>query len=319
MNTLPRPVSHPLPAVLLPAAQAARGYIEASRSASTRKAYATDWQTFSVWCADKGQTVLPASPATVALFLASEADRGMKASTVTRRAAAIRFAHKLQGLPLPTDSAEVAEVLAGIRRVHGGAPRRVAPATADRLALMLAGCGTDLRGLRDRALLAVGFGGAFRRSELVAIRVEDIEDTAEGIRVTLPRSKTDQEGAGQVVPVLDGPRLRVKAAIAAWRAAAGIEDGYLFRSIAKAQSVQQRAITDRSVADIIKSRAKAAGLDPDQFSGHSLRAGFLTSAASSGAGLFAMLTVSRHRSIETVRGYVRRAELFKDHAGSAFM
>lgn len=313
------PAGSSLPATLAPAMESARGYVQASRSEATRKAYAADWQAFASWCQVQGLDPLPASPATVALFLAAEASRGRKPATVTRRAAAIRFAHKLRGLATPTGEAEVTEVLAGIRRVHGAAPRRAAPATADRLVAMLERCGSDLRGLRDRALLVVGFGAALRRSELVGIRVEDIEITADGIKVTLPRSKTDQEGAGQVVAILDGPKLRVKASLAAWLAAGEVKTGPVFRSIMKNESVQDRAITDRTVAEIVKARAKAAGLDPAMFSGHSLRAGFLTSAAGSGAGLFKMMEVSRHRSVETVRHYVRRAELFKDHAGSGFM
>lgn len=318
MNDLMTPTPS-LPAALEPSIAVARSYIAESRSPATRKAYATDWQTFSAWCSARHLEPLPAHPTTVALFLADEAANGLKPSTINRRAAAIRYAHKLRGLPIPTGATEVSEVLTGIRRVHGTAPRRVAPATADRIGLMLAACGSDLRGLRDRALLAIGFGGALRRSELVAIRVEDIEETAEGLKVILTRSKTDQEGAGHVVPILDGPRLQVKAALSAWKAAAGIEHGYVFRSINKNESVQARPITDRSVANIVKARAKTAGFDPTQFSGHSLRAGFLTSAATSGASVFAMMDVSRHKSVETLRGYVRSAEAFKNHAGSGFM
>lgn len=313
------PAPSTLPATLAPAMAAAREYVQASRSEATRRAYAADWQAFTGWCAAQPLDPLPASPATVALFLSAEASKGRKPATVTRRCAAIRHAHKLAGFASPTSDPAVTEVLAGIRRIHGTAPRRVAPATADRLTAMVEACGSDLRGLRDRAMLVIGFGAALRRSELVAIRVEDIEHTPDGIRLTLPRSKTDQEGAGQTVAILDGPRLRVRATLAAWQAAAGIESGPLFRSIEKSESVQPRAISDRAVADIIKKRAAAAGLDPALFSGHSLRAGFLTSAAGSGAGLFKMMEVSRHRSIETVRAYVRRGELFKDHAGSAFM
>jgi integrase len=168
-------------------------------------------------------------------------------------------------------------------------------------------------------LLTIGFGAALRRSELVDIRIEHIEVTTEGLKVTIQRSKTDQQGAGQVVPVLDGPRLQVKATLAAWLSAAQIDAGYLFRSIVKGDSVQARPVSDRTVANIIKSRATAAGLDASDFSGHSLRSGFLTSAANSGASVFAMMGVSRHRNIETLRGYVRQAEIFKNHAGSAFM
>lgn len=318
MHALTTPAAA-LPAALAPTVDAARGYVAASRSPATRRAYATDWQAFTAWCATAGVDPLPASPAIVALFLAAEAQAGRKPSTVARRSAAIRYAHKIAGHRVPTTEVAVTDTLAGIRRSHGTKQRQVAPATADRLAAMLDACGTDLRGLRDRALLAIGFGGAFRRSELVALRVEDVLEAPEGLRVTVTRSKTDQEGAGQEIAVLDGPRLRVKAALAAWRAAAGVESGYLFRTVAKANSVQARHITDRSVANIVKQRAAAAGLDPAKFSGHSLRAGFLTSAATSGAGLFAMMAVSRHTSVETVRKYVRQAEAFKDHAGAGFM
>jgi len=209
--------------------------------------------------------------------------------------------------------------MAGIRRTAGTAQRQVAPATADRLRAMLDACGDDLQGLRDRALLALGFGGALRRSELVAITVADIEASDEGLMVRLVRSKTDQEGAGQKVPVLDGPRLRVRAALQAWIEAAGITEGPVFRTLTRGGNTRPRALTDRSVADIVKRRAEQAGLDPALFSGHSLRAGFLTSAATTGATVFSMMAVSRHRKIETLATYVRTAQAFKDHAGSAFM
>lgn len=319
MHSLIPAAADALPAVLAPSLEAAADYLRASSSPATVRAYATDWQRFASWCADKGQESAPASPAIVALFLSDEARAGRKASTITRRAAAIAFRHRALSLPSPIDAPAVKKVLAGIRRTHGTNPRRVSPVTAERLAVMLEGCGDDLHGLRNRAMLTVGFGAALRRSELAALRVEDVEEVPEGLRVRLPRSKTDQEGAGQEVAVLDGPRLRVKAALAAWKAAAGITTGYLFRGIDRGGRVSPEPLTTRTVANVVKERAEAAGLDPSQFSGHSLRAGFLTSAAAHGAGLFAMLAVSRHRSIETVRGYVRRAEAFKDHAGSAFM
>jgi integrase len=184
---------------------------------------------------------------------------------------------------------------------------------------MLAACGTNLVGKRDRALLALGFGGAFRRSELVALRVEDLEFAKEGLKVRVQRSKTDQDGAGQTVPVLDGPRLSVKAAVSDWMAAAGIDSGPLFRRLIKGGTVTPDSLTDRSVANIIKERAEQAGLDANRFSGHSLRAGFLTSAAANGADLWKMAEVSRHRKIETLRTYVREAQAFQGHAGSGFM
>jgi integrase len=222
-------------------------------------------------------------------------------------------------LPVPTDAKIVRDAMAGIRRTVGSLQRKAAPATADRLKAMLDACDSSLQGMRDRALLALGFGGAFRRSELVALTVADIEQTDDGLLVRLMRSKTDQEGRGQQVPVLDGPRLRVRAALADWIAAAGIVDGPVFRTLGKGGRILPRALTDRSVADIVKRRAEQAGLDPVLFSGHSLRAGFLTSAATAGATVFAMMAVSRHRKVDTLSGYVRSAQAFQDHAGSAFM
>lgn len=252
------------------------------------------------------------------MFLADQATQGKRPATLMRRLAAIRHLHQESGLATPTDAEHVKSTMAGIRRTTGTAQRQVAPATHDKVRAMLEACGEDLRGKRDRALLALGFGGAFRRSELAALRVEDLHFADEGLRVQLNRSKTDQEGAGQQVPVLDGQRLRVKAAVRDWLEAAGIESGLVFRQITKAGRVLG-SLTDRSVAEIVKRRAEQAGLDADQFSGHSLRAGFLTSAAASGASIFKMMEISRHRKVDTVRGYVRHAEAFKDHAGAAFM
>jgi integrase len=156
-------------------------------------------------------------------------------------------------------------------------------------------------------LIALGFGAALRRSELAKVRLEDIEVTDKGLVLNLPRSKTDQEGRGQQVAVLNGQRLQIKQLLSKWLEVSEITTGLIF------------PLTDRHIANIIKSRARAAGLDEQQFSGHSLRSGFLTSAAANGANLFRMMDVSRHRSINSVRGYVRKAQQFEDHAGSAFM
>jgi integrase len=153
----------------------------------------------------------------------------------------------------------------------------------------------------------------------VALTVADLEEVEEGLRVHVRRSKTDQEGVGQVVPVLNGSRFKVAEAVRAWLQAAQISDGPVFRPLRKGGGVLPAALSTKSVAAIVKAYAELAGLDPALFAGHSLRAGFLTSAAIAGASVFKMMEVSRHRSMETVRGYVRDAELFKDHAGSAFL
>ena len=173
--------------------------------------------------------------------------------------------------------------------------------------------------LRDRALLLLGFGGAFRRSELVALDVADIAETKDGLLVTIRRSKTDQEGRSTLVAVVRGKIACPIAALIAWLTAAGISDGPVFRPITKGGRVRPTRLTDRSVANIVKYHAARLGLDPTAFSGHSLRAGFLTSAAARGASLFKLADVSRHKSMDTLRGYIRDAEVFKDHAGQGLL
>src|SRR5215471_16829350 len=313
-------VSGGAPGLALPAADAERahGYANAEKAAATRRAYGTDFLIFRAWCEERQLGVLPASPATVAAFLAHEASRNVKASTIGRRVAAIRYAHKLAGLDTPTDDERVKATARGIRRTLGTAKSKKAPATAERLLAMAANTGAGLRGLRDRALLLLGFAGAFRRSELVALDVSDIEETPDGMKVTIRHSKTDQEGAGQVVAIPFGKIACPIAALKEWTAAAAIQSGAIFRSVNRHGQVGGR-LTDQSVSDIVKDHAARLRLDPNQFAGHSLRAGFLTSAASWGASIFKMMDVSRHRSVETLRGYVRDAELFKDHAGSGLL
>jgi integrase len=168
------------------------------------------------------------------------------------------------------------------------------------------------------ALRLLGFATACRRSELVALDVEDLEAVEAGLHVTIRRSKTDQEGAGATIAVVNGSVACPVTALRAWLDAAGITTGPLFRSIRKGGKVGAR-LTAQSVAHIVKFHAARVGLNPADFSGHSLRAGFLTSAAKRGASIFKMMDVSRHRSVETLRGYVRDAELFKDHAGAGLL
>jgi site-specific recombinase XerD len=306
--------------VVIPAtdAERAHSYANAEKAAATRRAYGTDFSIFRAWCEERQLDAVPASPATVAAFLAHEASRNVKASTIGRRVAAIRYAHKLAGLETPTDDERVKATVRGIRRTLGTAKSKKAPATAERLLAMAANTGADLKGVRDRALLLLGFAGAFRRSELVALDVSDIEETPDGMKVTIRRSKTDQEGAGQVIAIPYGKIACPIAALNEWTTVAGVQSGAIFRSVNRHGRVGGR-LTDQSVSDIVKEHAARLRLDPSQFGGHSLRAGFLTSAASRGASIFKMMDVSRHRSVDTLRGYVRDAELFKDHAGSGLL
>ena len=250
---------------------------------------------------------MPAGVEAVVLYLAGLSERGLKPASISRRVAAIKYAHRQAGIQSPTDLEPVRATLSGIKRIKGTAPRQVAPATVDVIERMLSVCGSDIRGCRDRALIALGFGAALRRSELAGIELKDLRFTDRGVVVTLPRSKTDQEGRGQEVAVLEGDRLQVKRLLTEWIETSGLSGGAVFD------------LSDRQIANIIKTRARQAGLDPTQFSGHSLRSGFITSAANAGADIFRVMDVSRHRSINTVRGYVRRAQQFDGHAGEGFM
>jgi site-specific recombinase XerD len=307
-------VATPLTPAVLSLEEAAGGYARASKSAATRKAYQTDAADFTAWCDRHGLEALPASVSTVAAYLAGLAKEGLKASTITRRCAGIRYMHRMAGFEPPTSHEAIKAVLAGIRRSVGTAVTRKAPATAEAIRAMLQDMPSDLRGLRDRGLLLLGFAGALRRSELVALDVSDLEETTEGMLVRIRRSKTDQEGVGDFVSVPHGSRLRPVAAL---KEAAGITEG--FRSIKKGGLVTPERLSDRSVAEIVKKRMEAAGFDSAIFSGHSLRAGFVTSALHHGADILRVMDVTRHREVSTLKTYDRRAKAFKQHAGEAFL
>jgi site-specific recombinase XerD len=176
-----------------------------------------------------------------------------------------------------------------------------------------------LIGLRDRALLLLGFAGALRRSELVGLNVSDLKDTKAGLCLHIRASKTDQERLGQIIAIAHGKTTCPIKALRGWLAAAHVKQGPVFRSKSKGGRVSNNRLSDRSVAEIVKAHAKRIGLDPTSISGHSLRAGFLTSAAQRGASIFKMMDVSRHKSMDTVRGYVRDTELFEDHAGTGLL
>ena len=307
-----------LPASLAPDLERAADLARQEKAQATRRAYGSDFAIFQAWCSDRGVSALPAAAESVAGFLAREVEKGIRPSTIGRRVAAIRYAHKLAGHAIPTDDERVKATVRGIRRSLGTAPRKKAPATAERIIAMALGTGEGLKGIRDRALLLLGFAGAFRRSELVALDCEDLGECETGLRIVIRHSKTDQEGAGVTIAVVRGSIACPVAALKAWRDGAGITSGPLFRSVRKGGRIGER-LTAQSVADIVKVRAEAVGLEPAQFAGHSLRAGFLTSAAKRGASIFKMMDVSRHRSVDTLRGYVRDAELFQDHAGAGLL
>src|SRR3954466_4014066 len=251
---------------------AARLYVEASRAASTRRAYDGDWSRFSRWSHDRGAPSLPAPPALVAVYLSALAASGKAPPTVGRAVAAIAHAHKRAGHTAPHRAAGgqvIAEVIAGIRRSRELPPERKAPADAQCLHLLLRSIeGDGLLALRDRALLAFGMALAARRSELVALDVADLEWGEQGVRVTIRRSKTDQTAEGAVVAVPEGRYVRPLAHLRAWLAAASISEGPLFRPMWKGgQRVRDTRLSDHAVARILQARVEAAGLDPARYGG----------------------------------------------------
>jgi site-specific recombinase XerD len=215
----------------------------------------------------------------------------------------------------------VKAVLSGIRRTIGAAPVRKRAATNDVVLAIVGGKGGSLRELRNRAILLLGFAGAFRRSELVALNVEDLEETPEGMLVTLRRSKTDQEGIGRKVAIPRGEVACPVAAVKAWLEAAAITTGAVFVRIwnKRSQRVTDHRLAARNVAAIVKAGAARLGFDAMAFGGHSLRSGFVTSAVKRGANLIKITDVTGHKSLEMLRTYSREAEAFVGHAGAGLL
>jgi len=295
----------------------ARAYLEAEKSSNTRRAYASDWADFSAWCGRVSEDPLPALPATVARYLAHLADVGLKSSTVERRKSAIAAAHKTAGFEPPTNFEGFKAVMRGIRRRLGKRKRKAALATAELLEQAIERIPATLHGLRDRALVLIGFAGAFRRSELVVITVDDVKRLPRGILIHVGRSKTDQEGAGATLPIPNGKPKAVQA-LYTWLLAAGITDGPLFRNVDRHGCVGQ-ALTDRSVARIVKSVFAPLGVRVEDFSGHSLRAGFVTSALQAKVDPLKIMKQTRHVKVDTLKEYDRRENDFDDHAGGGFL
>jgi site-specific recombinase XerD len=304
------------------AAAAADTFATASRAASTWRAYDSDWRIFNGWCLGVDLWALPAAATTVAMFLAAEAQRGTAPSTLNRRLAAIRLMHLGARVPSPHDTVEVHEVMRGIRRLSTRGIVKKEAAVDEQIRKMVDMCDArTFQGLRNRALLLLGFAGAFRRSELVALDLANLKTTTEGFIVLIRKSKTDQESEGQriaIPQVEESPYCPVQA-VTDWLSAANIDQGAIFRRVTKGNKLTEDRLTDQSVAHVIKKLAGRAGLLASQYSGHSLRSGFLTSAAARRASIFKMAAQSRHKSLDVLAGYVRAQELFEDHAAEGLL
>ena len=283
-----------------PVADRVAFYLGAARSSATTRAYRADVAAYMAWGGP-----IPASPEAVASYLA--ASDTLAAATLRRRLAAIADAHQVAGHPDPTKHPLVRKVFRGIRRVHGAEVHASTPLDIDMLAQIIAALPEDLAGVRDRALLLVGFFGALRRSELVALTVEDLDRLPEGWIITIQRSKTDPYGHGQRVslPALRGP-LCPTAAIANWLAVSTIVEGPIFRTVGPNQKPTS-PLPAPQVGVVLRQRAGEAGLAAKGLSAHSLRSGFAVSATRAGVAMAQIQAVTRHRTLAGLAPYVRTA------------
>lgn len=292
----------------------AKYYAGKSKAPSTLRAYSSRWEGFKKFAAEEGVTPLPASPGTVSDYLAALADAGRRPSTISGHAAAIAAAHRLAGLESPTTHEMCKATLQGIRRDLKVKPRRAAPLTVGILRQICAELGDSIIEIRDRALLTLAFAIAARVSEVAALTVDEVRETERGLEVTILTSKTDQEGESATIPVLRGtnPATDPVAALRAWLEASGITEGSLFRAVDRHRNVGE-SLQPRAVARVVRRRvAQVLGVDEaSRYSGHSIRAGMITTAANLGIPTHKIREISRHASTQIVESvYVRPATLW---------
>ena len=291
-----------------------REYARQSLSENSRKALTGDLRHFTDWGGN-----IPANPETISRYISDHAEVHSIA-TIKRRLASISKAHNMSGYDNPVSSELVKMVMRGVQRQHGKPQRQAAPILKEDLTVMLSHTPDNLKGQRDKALLILGFCAALRRSELVGIQAQDLEFNAQGLILTITRSKTDASGTGEkiAIPYGRGKICPVKL-VCLWLENSGIENGPLFVSFRKGNIPTGERLSDRAVSDIIKHYAAKAGLNPERHSGHSLRSGLATSAAMHGVSSWKIRAQTRHKSDAMLARYIRDGDMFTDNAaGSLF-
>jgi site-specific recombinase XerD len=300
---------------------AAEKFSSMATAFNTDRAFRSDWKDFEKWCRAQRLASYPAEPSSVGLYIAHLAQQGRKISTAQRRLTAINWYHRNRDgrlyAPASLKYAAVAQVMKGLKRERGIRPDQKEALSTGQLRAMVVALPDTLHSLRDRALLLIGFAGGFRRSELVALKVEDIEVTEDGLKVLIRRGKADWEGEGRTVGIPHGsdPRTNPIRAYKAWITAAGITSGPVFRAF-RNQTMMASGISSQVVALIVKQAAERVGLDARDFSGHSLRSGLATQAAREGASERSIMAQTGHKSVQMVRRYIREGSLFHDNAAA---
>ncbi|MHB9036581.1 MAG: site-specific integrase [Armatimonadota bacterium] len=286
---------------------------------STQEIYARDWKSFSRWCDKLDLPKLPSNAEVIACYFTSLAMRSFRVTTIRRHSAAIAAAHRGSGHPSPTSHPAIKELLRGMTRKLGTPPKPVDALLSEDIRKIVRTLPDTLLGARDRALLLIGFAGAFRRSEIVGMNVENIGYREEGLAILLPKSKTDQQGKGRWVGIPYGknPETCPVAALRRWLELANIFEGPVFKGLDRYDNMVSNRLSSRSVSEIIKRAAKAAGLDPTHLSGHSLRSGHCTQAARCGVAEHVIRLQTGHRSADSLKKYVRLGRLFEENSADA--
>jgi integrase len=289
-------------------------FVQAGIAPAAKRAYRADLDHFEAW----GGTI-PTTDAQVATYLADHA-AVLKVSTLTRRLAAVSIAHDARDLPNPVRTPLVRATMRGIRREHGAAQRQAKPLLREDLFVVLAAMGDRLKDLRDKALLLLGFAGGLRRSELIAINCNDLESAQQGMILTIRRSKTDQDGVGRRIGIPFGRTIHCPVrALENWLSASRIEEGPAFRPVDRHGRVSACRLSSEAVSLTLRDRIAAAGFDPTGYSGHSLRAGFATSATRAGVSTFKIRQQTGHASDAMLSRYVRDGELFLGNAAGVLL
>ena len=294
--------------------------LENSKANNTVRAYKSDFNDFELFCAQNGFKSLPSEPKMISLYLTYLSTKKVKFSTLKRRLVSIGVIHKLKGYYLDTKHPSIIENMMGIKRRKGSIQNGKKPLLINNLKLIINVIDQEkiekIKKLRDRSIILIGFSGGFRRNEIVSLNYEDLDFVEEGLKINLRRSKTDQFGEGSVkgLPFFKNSQYCPVVSVRKWIEISKINSGPLFRRFIKGSKLSDKRLSDQTVALLIKDYLKIAGIESRNYSGHSLRSGFATSAAESGAEERSIMAMTGHKSTEMVRRYIKEANLFKNNA-----
>ena len=294
--------------------------LKSSKANNTVRAYKSDFKDFGLFCVKNGFKSLPTEPNIVSLYLTYLSTKDVKMSTLKRRLVSIGVIHKLKGHYLDTKHPSIIENIMGIKRRKGSIQKGKKPILISDLKQIINVIDQlkreEIKKLRDRSIILIGFSGGFRRNEIVSLDYDDLDFVTEGLKINLKRSKTDQYGEGTMkgLPYFDNSQYCPVLSIQKWIEISKISSGPLFRRFNKGSNLSEKRLTDQTVALLIKEYLQLAGIDSKNYSGHSLRSGFATSAAESGAEERSIMAMTGHKSTEMVRRYIKEANLFKNNA-----